>query len=154
MRTEDTSLVIRRKVLVVDDYEDQAQSLGMLLSILGHETRLAFDGPTALEAARAFRPDVALIDLGIPELNGYEVARRIRELPQLDGTVLVAQTGWGHKDDRTRSRDAGFDHHLIKPIDIGELQRILMVGPHLVETENRDRKAHPAGHPARHEHRV
>jgi len=119
---------LKRRILVVDDNEDQAQSLGMLMRVLGHEIQLAYDGPSAVEAARTFVPDIALIDIGIPGINGYEVARRIREMPHLKNVVLVAQTGWGHDDDRARSRDAGFDHHLIKPLDLAELQRILATG--------------------------
>lgn len=121
----DAAKRIGRRILVVDDNEDQAHSLGMLLTVLGHETRMAFDGLTAVEAAIEFRPEFALIDIGIPGIDGLEVARRIRSMPHLQKTVLVAQTGWGLDDDRARSRTAGFDHHLIKPLDLPELQRIL-----------------------------
>ena len=118
-----------RKVLIVDDNEDQAQTLGMLMTVLGHETHLAFDGLSAVSAAKAFMPDVALVDIGIPGINGYEVARQIRQIRELDHVVLVAQTGWGNEDDRSRSRLAGFDDHMVKPLDIEALQRILAAGP-------------------------
>ena len=116
---------MRRRILVVDDNDDQAHSLGMLLHLLGHETQLAYDGSSAVEAAESFAPDIALIDIGIPGINGYEVARRLREMPHMADTVLVAQTGWGNEDDRARSREAGFNHHLLKPLDLAEVQRIL-----------------------------
>ena len=106
----------RRRVLVVDDNTDHAESLAFLLRLMGHETRLAYDGEAALEVAAEFEPNVALIDIGLPRLNGYEVARRLRERPGLRNTVLVAQTGWGQESDRARSQEAGFDHHLIKPV--------------------------------------
>jgi CheY-like chemotaxis protein len=114
-----------RRILVVDDNQDQAQSMGLLLELMGHEVRLAHDGPGALEAAAAFTPDVAIVDIGLPGLNGYEVARRIREQPRFRGMVLVAQTGWGQAEDRRRSEEAGFDHHLVKPVDIAALQEIV-----------------------------
>jgi two-component system CheB/CheR fusion protein len=114
-----------RKILVVDDNEDQAQSLSRLLRMLGHEVHLAFDGASALKEAADFVPDVALLDLGLPGINGYEVARCIRSEPRLRHVVLVAQTGWGQSDDRSRSAAAGFDHHLVKPVDFERLRRIL-----------------------------
>jgi CheY-like chemotaxis protein len=83
---------------------------------MGHDTRLAHDGEAALEVAGEFEPDVALIDIGLPRLNGYEVARRLRAEPRLRSAVLVAQTGWGQESDRARSQEAGFDHHLIQPV--------------------------------------
>jgi two-component system CheB/CheR fusion protein len=97
----------------------------MLLNLMGHEVRVANDGPSAVAAAIDFVPDLALVDIGIPGLNGYEVARRIRAQPQLQGVVLVAQTGWGQEEDRRRSKEAGFNHHLVKPIDLGVLQQIV-----------------------------
>jgi CheY-like chemotaxis protein len=106
----------RRRVLVVDDNSDHAESLAFLLKLMGHETRLAHDGEAALQVAAEFEPNVALIDIGLPRLNGYEVARRLREQPRLRNALLVAQTGWGQESDRARSHEAGFDHHLIKPV--------------------------------------
>jgi PAS domain S-box-containing protein len=106
----------RRRVLVVDDNTDHAESLSFLLKLMGHDTRLAHDGEAALQVAAEFEPNVALIDIGLPRLNGYEVARRLREQPRLRNAVLVAQTGWGQESDRVRSHEAGFDHHLVKPV--------------------------------------
>jgi len=106
----------RRRVLVVDDNSDHAESLALLLKLMGHETRVAHDGEAALQVAAEFEPNVALIDIGLPRLNGYEVARRLREQPRLRNALLVAQTGWGQESDRARSQEAGFDHHVIKPV--------------------------------------
>ncbi len=114
-----------RRILVVDDNRDAADSLGLLLRFLGHEVRVAHDGPAALEAARAWRPAVVLLDIGMPGMDGYAVARALRALPELEGVVLIALTGWGQEEDRRRSRAAGFDHHLIKPVDLEALQALL-----------------------------
>jgi signal transduction histidine kinase/CheY-like chemotaxis protein len=115
----------RLRVLVVDDNEDATASLGMLLEFRGNRVRTANDGVQAVEAAAEFRPDVILLDLGLPGIDGYEVARRIREQPWSKETLLVAVTGWGQDVDRRRTREAGFDHHLVKPIDHDALGRIL-----------------------------
>ncbi|HEV7669739.1 MAG TPA: chemotaxis protein CheB [Thermoanaerobaculia bacterium] len=115
----------KRRILVVDDNQDQTRSLKLLLELLGHEVRLAFDGPTGIETAIELVPDVALIDIGLPGASGLEVAQRLRERPELRDTVLIAQTGWGQEEDRRRSKEAGFDHHLVKPIDMTVLQEIL-----------------------------
>jgi CheY-like chemotaxis protein len=115
-----------RRILVVDDNRDSADSLGMLLKFLGAEVHLAYDGPTALDAIQRYRPSVILLDIGMPMMNGYEVARRVRALPQGKDMILVALTGWGQDEDRQRSQDAGFDHHLVKPIDIRALQAVLV----------------------------
>jgi PAS domain S-box-containing protein len=117
--------VVRRRVLVVDDNADQLESLGLLFELMGHEVQMASSGPAALETANAFHPDIALIDIGLPGMNGYEVARRIRERPELRDVVLVAQTGWGQDDDQRRSWDAGFDHHLVKPVKRDTLERLV-----------------------------
>ena len=114
-----------RRVLVVDDNRDAADSLGMLLEFLGAEVRVVHDGPAALEAIAAFKPSVVLLDLGMPGMNGLEVARRMRGDPQLADTKLVALTGWGQREDRRRTHEAGFDYHLVKPADVGTLQSIL-----------------------------
>jgi CheY-like chemotaxis protein len=114
-----------KRILVVDDSQVQAKSLSMLLELMGHEVRLAHDGPSALQISTEFLPDVALIDVGLPGMSGYEVARRIREQPELRHMVLIAQTGWGREEDRQTSREAGFDHHLPKPIDHQLLEKIL-----------------------------
>jgi CheY-like chemotaxis protein len=114
-----------KRILVVDDSPDQAHSLGMLLTLMGHEVRLAENGPDALAAVAAFHPDVALVDIGLPGMNEYEVARRIRAEPQFRDIVLVAQTGWGQDDDRRRSQEAGFDHHLVKPVSPSAIEEIV-----------------------------
>ncbi len=113
------------RVLVVDDNVDAAQTLAMLLETLGHDVRTAYTGPTALEAALDYRPSVVLLDIGLPGLNGYEVAKRIRQQPVLHNIVLVAMTGYGQETDRQRSQEAGFDHHLVKPANFGMVQQIL-----------------------------
>jgi PAS domain S-box-containing protein len=110
-----------RRVLVVDDNVDSAETVAMLLEIDGHVTRLAHDGPAALQTAREFVPDLVLLDLGLPGMNGYEVARRLREEPSLERVRLIAVTGYGREDDRRRSLDAGFEHHLTKPVEYDEL---------------------------------
>ena len=114
-----------RRVLVVDDNHDAADSLGMLLQFLGAEVLVAHDGHAALAAIRSYQPAVVLLDLGMPGMNGLEVARRIREDPASRGIVLVALTGWGQREDRRRTTEAGFDYHLVKPADVGMLQSIL-----------------------------
>jgi len=114
-----------RRILVVDDNEDSATSLAELLSLTGHETEVAYDGLEAVEAAARFRPDVVLLDIGLPKLNGYEAAQRIREQPWGQGMLLVALTGWGQDEDRQKSKDAGFDLHLVKPVDFATLTKLL-----------------------------
>jgi PAS domain S-box-containing protein len=114
-----------RRVLVVDDNVDGAQSLARVLQICGHEARTAHDGPEALDAARLFRPDVVLLDIGLPGMNGYEVAKRLRADPALSSAVVVALTGWGSEDDKRQSREAGFDFHLTKPVEVTVIQNIL-----------------------------
>jgi PAS domain S-box-containing protein len=114
-----------RRVLVVDDNEDAADSLGMLLQFLGAEVMVVHDGKSALAAMKSFRPAVVLLDLGMPEMNGLEVARRVREDPEHKGMTLVALTGWGQREDRRRTHEAGFDYHLVKPADVSTLQSIL-----------------------------
>lgn len=114
-----------QRIIAVDDNRDSADSLGMLLKFLGAEVEVAYDGRTALDKVRSLRPTVVLLDLGMPGMDGYEVARRIREEPESKGVTLIALTGWGQEDDRSRAKEAGFDHHLVKPVDIGELQALL-----------------------------
>ena len=114
-----------RRILVVDDNQDSAESLTILLSLAGNETQTAFDGLEAMESAATFKPELILLDIGLPKLNGYEVARKIREQPWGKKMVLVALTGWGQEEDRCRSREAGFDHHLTKPIDLDSLKKLL-----------------------------
>ena len=114
-----------RRVLVVDDDVDGARALAELLTISGHEVELASDGPSALEAARRSLPDAVVLDLGLPGLDGYEVARRIRAEESLAGTLLVALSGWAGLADRLRSAEAGIDHHLVKPVGPGVLEELL-----------------------------
>ncbi len=114
-----------RRVLVVDDNYDSAKSLSVMLEMMGNETHSAHDGLAAVEAAEAFRPDLILLDIGLPKLNGYDACRRIREQPWSQRMVIVALTGWGQDEDRRRSHDAGFDEHLVKPVDLAEIIRLL-----------------------------
>jgi PAS domain S-box-containing protein len=114
------------RVLVVDDNLDAAKSLAMLLQISGHETTIAHSGLSALDTARAFSPDLVMLDIGLPGgMDGYEVARRLRAEPQMAETVLVALTGWGSEEDKQKSKDAGFDFHLTKPIEADAVEAVL-----------------------------
>lgn len=115
----------RHRILVVDDNQDAANSLAMLLRMKGHDVRTAYDGLEAVDAAATHKPDVVLLDVGLPRLNGFDVARRIREGESQGHVVLVALTGWGHDEDRRRSKEAGFDHHMVKPADPAALDRVL-----------------------------
>lgn len=115
----------RRRVLVVDDNRDAATSIAEVLELLGNETRTAYSGPDALELGGHFRPDLILLDIGMPKMSGYEVAQCIRQQEWGSDVVIVALTGWGQEEDRRRSRAAGFDHHLVKPVDLSDLQQIL-----------------------------
>jgi signal transduction histidine kinase/ActR/RegA family two-component response regulator len=114
------------RVLVVDDNADTATSLALLLRASGHDARMAPDGPTALEVALDYRPNVALLDIGLPGLDGYEVAKRMRQQPVLQNVVLVAITGYGKDSDLQRSQEAGFDHFLVKPAKFEKVQEILV----------------------------
>ena len=115
----------RRRILVVDDNLDSAESMALMLKLSGHEVATAHDGMEALELAKEFQPDVALLDLGMPKLDGYEAARSIRQQSWGQGMMLVALTGWGQQEDKRRSREAGFDAHLVKPIDFGVLEKLV-----------------------------
>ena len=119
----------RCRVLVVDDNVDAADSLALLLSMLGHEVRTAYDGPTALRTAPAFGPHVVLLDLGLPRMDGLEVARQMRQLDGLRDVLVIATTGHGREEDRRRCREAGFDDFLLKPLDLDELARRLAAKP-------------------------
>lgn len=113
------------RLLVVDDNEDAAISLAMMLRLEGHDVRVAHDGPTALNEASSFRPSMVFLDLGMPHMDGYEVARRLRQQPGMERVVLTALTGWGQENDRRRTAAAGFDHHLVKPPEPKRLQMLL-----------------------------
>ena len=114
-----------RRILVVDDNLDGAESLALLLGLDGHDTQMAHDGLDAVEKAALYRPDVILLDIGLPRLNGYEVCRRIRAQAWSKGTVIIAMTGWGQDDDRRKSSEAGFDSHCVKPVDPALLADLL-----------------------------
>jgi CheY-like chemotaxis protein len=116
---------VARRILVVDDNRDAADSLGMLLRMMGNEVHTAHDGIEAVGAAATFQPDVILLDIGLPKLNGYEAVRRIKEQSGGRNILLIALTGWGQEDDRRRSHEAGFHHHLTKPVDFPALQEML-----------------------------
>jgi two-component system CheB/CheR fusion protein len=121
------------RVLVVDDHQDNRESLGLLLQALGYDVRLAADGPSALEVARSFRPQAVLLDIGLPGQDGWEVAARLRRHEVLPGALLVAVSGYGREQDLVRSREVGLDAHLTKPADLTELTRLL--GPPRVPAE-------------------
>jgi CheY-like chemotaxis protein len=124
-----TSARARRRVLVVDDNRDSTETMSMLLGVWGHDTRSAHDGPAALGIAAEFQPEVVLLDIGLPGMDGYEVARRIHDLPGLRNAVLIAMTGYGQEEDRMRSHSAGFARHLVKPADPGALRQLLEALP-------------------------
>jgi CheY-like chemotaxis protein len=112
-------------LLVVEDDQDTATSSAMLLRLYGHEVEVAADGPSAMQAARATQPDVVLLDLGLPKMDGWQVAQQIRQLNTGKRPLLIAVSGYGHEEARRRSQDAGIDLHLIKPVDPEELEDIL-----------------------------
>ncbi len=120
---------VRRRVLIADDNRDAAESLAVLLELSGHEVRVALRGQNALTLAQTFRPDVALLDIGMPDMSGYEVARALRQDPWATDVQLIALTGWGQDDDRRRALEAGFDHHLTKPVDFDQLGRLITGKP-------------------------
>jgi CheY-like chemotaxis protein len=115
----------KRRILVVDDNRDAADSMVVMLRIMGHETSTAYDGLEAVQAAAAFRPEVVLLDIGLPKMNGYEAAQHIRKQPWGKGMALIALTGWGQEEDKRRALDAGFDHHLTKPVEAIALEKLL-----------------------------
>jgi signal transduction histidine kinase len=117
------------RILVVDDNQDSAASLSMMLKLMGNDTHTVYDGEEAIAAVGKYRPDVILLDIGMPKLNGYEACRRIRQQPGGEKLTIIAQTGWGQEDDRQRTHDAGFDHHLVKPIDSAALMKMLAESP-------------------------
>jgi PAS domain S-box-containing protein len=122
---ESPSTTKKYRILVVDDNEDAANSLALLLRMKGHDVRTAYDGIGAVDVAALYRPDVILLDVGLPRLNGFDAARRIRESDHGKDIFLIALTGWGHAEDRRRSKEAGFDHHLVKPADPHVLESVL-----------------------------
>jgi PAS domain S-box-containing protein len=119
----------RRRILVVDDNRDAANTMVKLMQLWGHEARSAFDGASALALAQEIQPEIVLLDIGLPGIDGFEVAERMRALPGLDRVLLVALTGYGQSEDRRRSHAAGIDHHLVKPVDPAALQRLIATAP-------------------------
>lgn len=119
----------RRRILVVDDNQDSAESLGMLIELLGNDVRTASDGLSALRIASEFRPGVAFLDIGLPGMSGYELARRLRALADRPKITLVAVTGWSDPEARARAFEAGFEDLVVKPMDIEVLKRILLASP-------------------------
>lgn len=115
----------KRRLLVVDDNRDAAETMSMLLQMWGHEVAFVYDGPSALETAEQWQPEVVFLDIGLPGMDGYEVAERMRALPHARGAVLIAITGYGQDDDRLRSRRAGIDHHLVKPVAPDALRSLI-----------------------------
>lgn len=124
----DPSAADVRRILVVDDNRDITDTLVSVLGECGADVRAAYDGEEALRLVASFCPHAALLDIGMPGLSGYDVCRMIRQLPQGKDMVLIAQTGWGREEDVRRAREAGFDHHVVKPTDLDELVRLLGVG--------------------------
>jgi CheY-like chemotaxis protein len=114
------------RILIVDDNKDLANILSLLLENMGNEIRIAYDGQDGVDLALEYKPDVVLLDIGLPTLNGYEACRLIREQSWGKSVVLIASTGWGQSEDRRRSQEAGFDHHMVKPIDLKDLEKILV----------------------------
>jgi CheY-like chemotaxis protein len=119
----------RFRILVVDDNHDSALSMAMMLQIMGHDTRTAHDGESALSTAEAFLPEVVLLDIGLPKLNGYEVAQRIREKTWGQSMYLIAVTGWGQDEDRQRSSEVGLNLHMVKPVEPAALEKLLAALP-------------------------
>ncbi len=113
------------KVVVVDDNEAVAQTVGWMLEAMGHDDRLVHSGGDALPAAREFRPDAILLDIGLPGMNGYAVCRALRQDDNFKKTPIIAQTGWGQESDKAQAASAGFDHNLVKPIALAQLERLL-----------------------------
>jgi CheY-like chemotaxis protein len=123
------------KVLVVDDNFDVAQTVGWMLETIGHDYRLVHEGKLAVQTAQEYRPDAILLDIGMPGMDGYEVCRALREQTLFDDTVIIAQTGWGQTQARAGAGQAGFDHHLVKPVNMDRLEQLL--AGILVARENR-----------------
>lgn len=115
----------RRRVLIVDDHRDATRILGLLLESLGHEVHTAHDAKEAIAQVDRVDPEVVLCDIGLPGADGYSVARHLRAAPNGGGRQLIALTGWGHDEDRRRSREAGFDHHLVKPVSSSTLRELI-----------------------------
>jgi CheY-like chemotaxis protein len=127
--TSDPRAPVPRRVLIVDDNVDAADALCMILEIDGHAVHIVHDGDAALAAVPRHRPEIVLLDIGLPVMDGYEIARRLRTLDAGADTLLCAVTGWGQAEDKRRAEEAGFDHHLVKPVTRETLQRVLQQMP-------------------------
>jgi CheY-like chemotaxis protein len=125
LQPETAASVAALRILVVDDNQDAADTCSTLLELSGHQLRTAYTGKRAIEIAKIFHPHVVVLDIGLPDANGYDIARKIRETSWGRDIVLVAVTGWGHEDDRRRAFDAGFDHHLTKPLAANALESLV-----------------------------
>ena len=115
----------KRRLLVVDDNRDAAETMSMLLEMWGHDVAYAYDGPSALETAEQWQPQAIFLDIGLPGMDGYQVAEKMRELPHAKDAVLIAITGYGQEDDLLRSQQAGIDHHLVKPVAPDALRSLI-----------------------------
>jgi len=124
-RTSELRSRAGRSILLVEDNRDGADSLALLLKLMGHQVSIAYNGTEALELAGTISPHAVLLDIGLPGMSGYDVAQRLRRLPGYESTVLIAMTGYGQEEDKQRSREAGIDHHLIKPLDLATLKGVL-----------------------------
>lgn len=113
------------KILIVDDNEGSAKTLGWMMELLEHDVKLAHDGKSCMENAATFHPDVVLLDIGLPGMNGYEVCSVMRADPHYKDTIFIAQTGWGQNEHLQRSKEAGFHYHLVKPVKMDELQELI-----------------------------
>jgi CheY-like chemotaxis protein len=133
---------VSRQILVVDDNVDSAVAFSVFLEHSGHRTRVAHDGMAALAVANEFRPDVILLDIGLPGMDGHETARAIRQQPWAKELTIIATSGWGQESDKQRSRDVGIDHHLVKPVDLSALMQLLSTLP---TTAAADRGSQPEG---------
>jgi CheY-like chemotaxis protein len=121
----ETAMRRHRRILIVEDNVDSAKSLGELLEIWGHDIFIAYDGPTAIEEAGKYHPDVILLDIGLPGMNGYQVTQELRQKNDLATALIIAVTGYGQTEDKERSKQAGIDYHITKPIDFGTLEELL-----------------------------
>ena len=115
----------RRRILVVDDYPLAAETLMKMLQLEGHDVRIAKDGPSAIEEIRCRQPEIVVLDIGLPGMDGYKVARTIRSTPGLEELILIALSGYAQEDDRRQSREAGFNYHLTKPVDVVALHQLI-----------------------------
>lgn len=113
------------RVMIVEDNDALAQTTGWLVEALGYDYRLAASGPAALATAADYRPDVMMLDIGLPGMNGYDLCRALRQIPALKNTIFIAQTGWGQDEHRQMARDAGFHHHMVKPLAFDALENLL-----------------------------